>query len=199
MGFSEPHQLATAVMAVISLVQSQLPVHSNYCFGLRTVLKIVELAHKKFTTETNTNENQIVSSCIDEILAKALHIEDIAEMRRILNKHFQGVDEPAATEKDLDQVSPEQTAQLILTEEMRGKIAEVRRALTLYTGIIITGKTYSGKTTILNLAASTNPGTQIKLINPKGEKLKLDLSIYLFYCAAKQVTFFLIFVCQHWR
>ena len=161
-GFTSSHHLYSKLVSVLDSIKSQLPEENHYNFELRTIIRIVDLATKKFTTLKEPDEEKIIYQSIKEELSKALNLEDLKEMEKILSDYY------GAREEEEDEVDISlEDQEIIMTENMRKKIIQVRRGLDNSTGVILIGNTFSAKSTILKLAAQMKPNTQITEVNPK--------------------------------
>ena len=160
-GFTKSKDLYKTLVDSLAMVESQLPSETHYNFGLRTLTRIVDLASKNFSSLKETNEEKIIYLSILEILTKALNEEDFNEMKGVLSKFYKNVE----VEDDLTIDIPSEN--IIITPKIKKKVVEVKNALDNNIGIILYGKTFSAKTTILNLASDLTTGTDITVINPK--------------------------------
>ena len=161
-GFKKSKELSQNLVGSLEIIESQLPMEIHYNFGLRTLMRIVDLAGKTIVAHKGTSEEQVIYHSILEVLIKALNEEDFQEAKRILSKLYKNTDN-LDHDDDLVISHPD----LIITPQIKRKVLEVRQALDTNTGVIIYGKTFSAKTMILKLASQLKEGTEIVVINPK--------------------------------
>ena len=177
-GFTTSEDLYNKLVSVIDCVKSQLPEENYYNFELRTIMRIVDLACQKFTTLKEPDEEKIIYLSIKEELSKAFNMEDLREMEKIL-ANFYGEREGGEDKAEVSQ----ETKEIIMTDNMRRKILQVRQGLDNSTAVILIGKTFSAKSTILQLAAEMKANTEITEVNPKA----MDIGD-LFGCADQSDT-----------
>ena len=180
-GFTTSEELFSKLVSVIDTVKSQLPEENYYNFELRTIIRIVDLACQKFTTLKEPDEEKIIYLSIKEELSKAFNMEDLREMEKIL-ANFYGEREGGEDKAEVCQEAQE-TQEIIMTDNLRRKIVQVRQGLDNNTAVILIGKTFSAKSTILKLAAEMKPNTEITEVNPKA----MDIGD-LFGCADQSDT-----------
>ena len=183
-GFSSSQELHNKLVSVIDSVKSQLPEENYYNFELRTIIRIVDLACQKFTTLKEPDEEKIIYLSIKEELTKAFNMEDLREMEKILS-NFYGEREGGEDKAEVSQESQgaQEGQEIIMTDNMRRKILQVRQGLDNSTAVILIGKTFSAKSTILKRAAQMKANTEITEVNPKA----LDTGD-LFGCADQSDT-----------
>ena len=161
-GFTKSKELYSKLVHSLEMIESQLPAETHYNFGLRTIVRIVDLAAKKFSSLKETNEEKILFQSTIEVLSKALNEEDMHEMKKILLSFFNDM-----SSHDMEDETELSHPDLIITPQIRAKVMEVRQALDNNTGVIIYGSTFSAKSEILMLATQLKPSTEIEVINPK--------------------------------
>ena len=157
-GFKNVDSLAQSISDFQKVFNSQFNKKKQYQFGLRKIAEFLELSRTTLKKKTKVKEEEIVANALLECIVPTLQLSDTVVVKDILKTVMK-------MDKDLSETD------LVSQAERAEKCAKY---LDQGQAVIIVGPTYSGKTTILNLAAQRRNVKKKIIINPKSmEKSQL--------------------------
>ena len=167
-GFNDYNNLATVLCETLDLIKNQLPNRNHYDFEMRTLLQILKAAVGR---KESVNESEI--KCLGNVIKDFMHCmlvnEDYEVFQKVFKKFF-------GTIEDYQKIELPDTQEIKETLESDGhsyqdlyhkKLLEIIGTIKSNQGTIVIGETYTGKSSMVKLAAKLNSNVSLTNINPK--------------------------------
>ena len=172
-GFQKANSLSKKIVVALKLSSEQLSSQKHYDFGMRALKSILVAAGNLKKTYPNELEEKLCLKALKNVNIPKFTLNDIPLFNSIILDLFPGVEDPKKSWQDLSSkmVAACEKFKIIPKESFLKKAIEIYEMLLVRHGLMVVGKTYSGKTNCLKVLREgligLNNQIEIRKINPK--------------------------------